>query len=231
MATSTSQDVNVPGFNRLIAHKRKEKDVLKLLMSDYKVTQNKENPFDMVIEFTGPKGSHYEGGKWYINVHLPETYPYKSPSLGFSNKIYHPNVDEQYFLFSCPKFLTLLFRSGSVCLDVINQTWSPMFDLVNIFDTFLPQLLLYPNPSDPLNPEAAALMLKYPEKYQLKVKEHVKKHAWIVQEKEETSKQKEDEPEESGETKESYSEVESEVGISEGEFSELSETSEIGIFE
>lgn len=29
--------------------------------------------------------------------------------------------------------------AGSVCLDVINQTWSPMFDLVNVFETFLPQ--------------------------------------------------------------------------------------------
>jgi ubiquitin-conjugating enzyme E2 H len=76
--------------------------------------------------------------------------------------MYHPNVDE---------------KSGSICLDVINQTWSPMFDLINIFDEFLPQLLLYPNPSDPLNGEAAKLLQSDPDKYNKKIKDYVKKFA------------------------------------------------------
>jgi hypothetical protein len=76
--------------------------------------------------------------------------------------MFHPNVDE---------------ASGSVCLDVINQTWSPMYELVNVFAVFLPQLLLYPNPTDPLNGAAAALLMKDKKAYETRVKEYVKKYA------------------------------------------------------
>ena len=108
----------------------------------------------------------YAGGSWKVHVELPEGYPYKSPSIGFCNRMFHPNVDEM---------------SGTVCLDVINQTWSPMFDLLNVFEVFLPQLLLYPNPTDPLNGEAAALMMREPEKYQERIQETVAKYANAAQ--------------------------------------------------
>ena len=100
-----------------------------------------------------------------------------------------------------------------------------MFDLINIFDTFLPQLLLYPNPADPLNPEAAALMLKEPKKYEQRVKEHVRKHA------------AEGSAEKLNKDKEEVMEVEEEiddndeVAMSMSEVSELSETSDIGLTE
>lgn len=43
-------------------------------------------------------------------------------------------------------------------------------DLLNVFEVFLPQLLLYPNPSDPLNGDAASLMMKDKKQYDQKVK-------------------------------------------------------------
>ena len=43
-------------------------------------------------------------------------------------------------------------------------------DMINIFEVFLPQLLRYPNPNDPLNGEAAALLMRHPKEYEQKVK-------------------------------------------------------------
>lgn len=51
-----------------------------------------------------------------------------------------------------------------------SEQGNALADLLNIFETFLPQLLLYPNPTDPLNGEAAALLMREPEAYTTKVK-------------------------------------------------------------
>jgi len=143
-------------------NKRRETDVMKLLMSNYEVVLDNDSTSEFEVQLDGPADSPYEGGVWRIRVELPENYPYKSPSISFVNRIYHPNVDE---------------ASGSVCLDVINQTWTPMYDLINVFEVFLPQLLLYPNPTDPLNGEAAAMLMQQPEKYKIKIQEYVRQYA------------------------------------------------------
>jgi len=52
-----------------------------------------------------------------------------------------------------------------------------MFDLFNIFEIFLPQLLSYPNPKDPLNIDAANLMNLNIEEYNKMAKFYVQKYA------------------------------------------------------
>jgi len=136
-------------------------DVMKLY-EKHEVTLVGDSLNEFVVKFFGPKDTPYETGVWRIKVELPDKYPFKSPSIGFMNKIYHPNID---------------FASGSVCLDVINQTWTPLYDLSNVFDSFIPQLLSYPNPTDPLNGDAASLYLHKPEDYKNKVLDYVKKYA------------------------------------------------------
>lgn len=141
---------------------RKQCDFTKLMMAGYDVELKNGNTRDFFVEFLGPKDTPYEGGVFKVHVELPDQYPYVSPSIGFVNKIFHPNIDE---------------RSGSVCLDVINQTWTPLYSLVNVFEVFLPQLLTYPNPTDPLNSEAASMLMREKEKYEEKVKNYVTEHA------------------------------------------------------
>jgi len=146
------------------ANRRMQTDVMKLCMSDseFDVQLVNDSMYEFYVRFRGPEETPFAGGVWRVHVELPEQYPFKSPSIGFMNKIFHPNIDE---------------LSGSVCLDVINQTWSPMFDMVNIFETFLPQLLRYPNPSDPLNGEAANMLMREPKAYEEKVRYYVQKYA------------------------------------------------------
>jgi ubiquitin-conjugating enzyme E2 H len=103
----------------------------------------------------------FAGGLWKVHVELPDQYPYKSPSIGFVNRIFHPNIDELYvFLLATNR---KLIPAGPV-------PSASMFDMINIFEVFLPQLLRYPNPTDPLNGEAAALLMREPKSYEAKVK-------------------------------------------------------------
>ncbi|KAL0220037.1 hypothetical protein P9112_005690 [Eukaryota sp. TZLM1-RC] len=146
------------------ANARIQKDIMRLLMAGYRV-ETTDNLNTVYVYFNGPEDTCYHGYQFKIRLEFPPSYPYKSPSVGFETKIYHCNVD---------------LSSGSICLDVLSQNWSSVFNLNHVFDTFLQQLLLYPNPSDPLNGEAARLYMKSKEDFHKKARSYADQHAFRI---------------------------------------------------
>ena len=45
--------------------------------------------------FEGPPGTAYEGGRYDINIDIPNEYPFRPPIMKFATKIWHPNVSSQ----------------------------------------------------------------------------------------------------------------------------------------
>ncbi|KAF2860319.1 UBC-like protein, partial [Piedraia hortae CBS 480.64] len=68
------------------------------------------NVWNVVMD--GPPGSVYSGGRFKLEIKLPDTYPFKPPVVSFKTKIYHPNVtNDQY---------------GSMCLGMLrSDEWKP----------------------------------------------------------------------------------------------------------
>merc|ERR1711964_650576 len=89
------------------------------------------------------------------------------------------NMQEFYVRFKGPEETPFQGGLWKVHVELPDQYpyKSPSIGFVNIFEVFLPQLLRYPNPTDPLNGEAAALLMREPKSYDAKVKEYVAKYA------------------------------------------------------
>lgn len=145
--------------------KRLTRDLRELEDSGFKVVPESGNEIQLDcfrVILKGPSDTPYAAGTWHVRFTIAPTFPFTSPSVGFVERILHPNVD---------------WQSGSVCLDALNKKWSPVFTLKHIMDSLLPYLLSYPNPDDPLNREAAAHLRADPQGYAVQVVETTLRHA------------------------------------------------------
>ena len=86
----------------------------------------------------GPSDSPYTGGAFHLKILFPVDYPFKCPTITFTTKIYHPNINS----------------AGIICLDILKNNWSPALTISKVLLSIC-SLLTDPNPNDPLVPEIA----------------------------------------------------------------------------
>ena len=84
----------------------------------------------------------FEGITYKLLLKFPAEYPYAAPQVEFAKKsLFHPNVH---------------FETGQICLDILKDKWSPMYDVRTILLS-IQSLLGEPNNESPLNGRAATL--------------------------------------------------------------------------
>eukprot|EP01135_Chromosphaera_perkinsii_P000819 Nk52_evm107s151 gene=Nk52_evmTU107s151 len=123
--------------------KRLQQELMTLMMSqDNSISAFPENDnlFSWVGTIKGGKGTVYEGLSYKLSFKFPSGYPYSPPQVKFDTPCYHPNVDQQ----------------GNICLDILKEKWSALYDVRTILLS-IQSLLGEPNNESPLNGQAAQL--------------------------------------------------------------------------
>lgn len=109
----------------------------------------------------GPGDTPFEDGTFKLLLTFDESYPNKPPTVKFLSRMFHPNV----------------YANGELCLDILQNRWSPTYDVAAIL-TSIQSLLHDPNPNSPANAEAAQLYRENMKEYVRRVKATVEE-SWL----------------------------------------------------
>ncbi|KAJ9302799.1 hypothetical protein DTO271G3_173 [Paecilomyces variotii] len=100
--------------------------------------------------FKGPPGTPYEDGTYFVDIRIPNEYPFRPPIMKFETKVWHPNVSSQ---------------TGAICLDTLSSAWSPVLTIKSALLS-LQSLLSTPEPKDPQDAEVANMLLRNPKEFE-----------------------------------------------------------------
>jgi len=96
-----------------------------------------------------------------LMLEFTEDYPNKAPTVKFLTKMFHPNI----------------YNDGQICLDILQNQWSPIYDISAIL-TSIQSLLCDPNPASPANSEASRLYSENRREYNRRVRDIVEQ-SWV----------------------------------------------------
>ncbi|KAH7817659.1 putative Ubiquitin-conjugating enzyme E2 [Monocercomonoides exilis] len=108
----------------------------------------------------GPSDSPFQGGIFFLDIQFPTDYPFKPPKCRFITKVFHPNINS----------------SGSICLDILKDQWSPALTISKVLLSIC-SLLTDPNPDDPLAPDVAHMLNTDKKRYEATAREWTRKYA------------------------------------------------------
>ena len=94
-------------------------------------------------------------------IEFTEDYPNKPPTVTFISQMFHPNI----------------YADGKICLDILQNQWSPIYDVAAIL-TSIQSLLSDPNPLSPANAEASQMYEGNRREYNKRVQEIVE-NSWM----------------------------------------------------
>ncbi|KRZ16241.1 Ubiquitin-conjugating enzyme E2 1, partial [Trichinella pseudospiralis] len=114
--------------------------------------------FDWEAIVFGPPGTPYEDGTFKLELKFTEDYPNRPPQVRFVSRIFHPNgeSDVKRIFLAMITDCVVVYSDGIVCMDILQNRWSPTYDVLAIL-TCIQSLLNEPNPHSPANPVAANL--------------------------------------------------------------------------
>lgn len=95
----------------------------------------------LVGNLKGPEGTPYEKGVFFVDIKIPQQYPFEPPKMKFETKIWHPNISSQ---------------TGAICLDILKDKWSPALTIKTALLS-LQALLSSPEPDDPQDAQVAGM--------------------------------------------------------------------------
>lgn len=104
-----------------------------------------------------PDEGMYRNGRFVFSFKVGPNYPHEPPKVKCDTLVYHPNIDQE----------------GNVCLNILREDWKPVLT-VNSIVYGLQFLFLEPNPSDPLNKEAADMLQANRRAFELTVQKSMK---------------------------------------------------------